>query len=102
MQLYGAPSPPEKVTQSIYRLGYTVDPIGSPRRDTSSGEALYCDFALWPPESWTVGRIKIVARISTKSDTMRNRRVVIVSRVLEPPTKQIDAVAGSQNGHSGK
>ena len=89
---YGNPSPPEKSAQLTYCPGYTVDPVGSPRRETSSGEALYCDFALWPPEGWTSGRIKIVARISTKSDTMHGKRMTVDSRVLEPPPKQSDRI----------
>lgn len=87
---FGGPGAPLRGTRSKVDFGYQVQPLGAARSQISSGDSAYFNFTFWPPESWSGGEVKLALRISSKADTIRNRRVVVTNIVTAPASKQSD------------
>lgn len=79
------PGPPIPGESSIMVCGHPVKRAGSVASQHSFGDTSYWGFSVWPPASWKAGVVKIVLRISSRAETIRNRRIVIKSKVPAAP-----------------
>jgi hypothetical protein len=70
-------------------LFYPFDPTVR-RADVSS-----IDLYLSPPDKWDGGTVKVDLRISSKSLTIRDKRITIKRRISPRPPKQTDEKARS-------
>lgn len=57
------------------------------------GDVGYFSFAVWPPASWNGGMLRADLRISSKADTIRDRRITISISTPARPSKQTDEKA---------
>lgn len=85
---YGEPGLPEPGDGPVMHCGYSVSPLGTQRGQVTAGDSAAWGFALWPPSGWRGGKVVIVLRISSKAETIRNRTIVIRSRVFAALKKQ--------------
>ena len=85
---YGNTGPPLRGGEDFLLVGYSVRPYGSSPSQISTGDTGHFQFAIWPHPSWVAGGVVMVLRISSKAETIRNRRIVIKSKVAADPAKQ--------------
>lgn len=90
---YHSPNPPIRGGTSRLSPGYHVDPHGRPQTRHQSGDTGYWSFAIWPAPSWRSGKVTVALRISSRADTIRNRRLVIKNKIAVVPKVQTDANA---------
>lgn len=87
----GDVGPPMAGDGPLLNVGYSAAPLGTPRpQHFGSGDTGFWSFSIWPEPSWSGGAIKLVLRISSKAETIRNRRVVIKSMIPAKPSSSND------------
>lgn len=84
------PGPPVPGESSVMVCNYIVRRAGTAASQHGAGDTSYWGFSVWPPASWRAGEVKIVLRISSKAETIRNSRIVIKSRVPADPARTTD------------
>jgi len=81
------PSPHRKLP-----LQWTIDPVGSERRvPLTWGDALPHQFYFTPPLGWSSGTVEIELRISSRTLSIRDRRITIKRHVTVAPITKTDA-----------
>lgn len=85
-----SPGPPVPGVGPVLPCRFSINRAGSEGSQHSVGDIGYRGFSVWPPTGWSSGHLKIVLRVSSKAETIRNKRMVIKHRVPEAPRRQTE------------
>ncbi|MBX3476689.1 MAG: hypothetical protein KF910_03725 [Brevundimonas sp.] len=80
------PDPPVRGTSSSMDTPHSVEARGTVRELARRSDTAHWAFAIWPTADWNGGPIVLELRLSSRAETLRNRRFRIKLRV---PKKQV-------------